>query len=139
MCKCVFYNPTHNASGGSPWNLIWTFWNAKMKSTNWRAQRVDEKNGIICLVIMFTPRIIVIKISKNVIFSADDSKESVSLGEILKCIWKISFDSFRKCYGLLDSELPLARCQPLKTQDFSVFFAGSLVSLIFLPSISHEW
>ena len=28
-----------------------------------RAQRVDEKNGVICLV-MFTPRVIVIKMSK---------------------------------------------------------------------------
>ena len=27
-----------------------------------RAQRVGEKNGVICLDIMFTPRIIVIKI-----------------------------------------------------------------------------
>ena len=29
-----------------------------------RAQRVDEKNGIMCLVIMFTPSSIVIKMSK---------------------------------------------------------------------------
>ena len=29
-----------------------------------RAQRFDEKNGIICLVIMLTPEVIVIKMSK---------------------------------------------------------------------------
>ena len=29
-----------------------------------RAQKVDEKNGVICLVIMFTPRVMVIKMSK---------------------------------------------------------------------------
>ena len=29
-----------------------------------RAERVDEKNGVICLVIMFTPGVMVIKISK---------------------------------------------------------------------------
>ena len=29
-----------------------------------RAQREDEKNGVICLVIMFTPRVMVIKMSK---------------------------------------------------------------------------
>ena len=29
--------------------------------------------------------------------------------------------SFRKCYGLLDSELPLARYQPLKIQRFITF------------------
>ena len=28
------------------------------------AQRVDEKNGAICLVIIFTPRVMVIKMSK---------------------------------------------------------------------------
>ena len=26
------------------------------------------------------------------------------------------------CYGLLVSELPLARCQPLKIQDFGIFW-----------------
>ena len=30
-----------------------------------RAQRQCEKNGVICLVIMFTPRVMVIKVSKN--------------------------------------------------------------------------
>ena len=30
-----------------------------------RGQIVDEKNGIICLVIMFTPKGIIIKQSKN--------------------------------------------------------------------------
>ena len=29
-----------------------------------RAQRVDEKNGVTCLFIMFAPRVMVIKISK---------------------------------------------------------------------------
>ena len=28
------------------------------------AQRKDEKNGVICLVVMFTPRVMVIKMSK---------------------------------------------------------------------------
>ena len=40
-----------------------------------RAQRVDEKNGVICLV-MFTPGFIVIKMSKNgsfFVFSTDYS------------------------------------------------------------------
>ena len=35
-------------------------WNISMD----RAQRVDKKNGVICQVIMFTPGVIVIKISK---------------------------------------------------------------------------
>ena len=43
-----------------------------------RAQRLDEKNGVICLVIMFTYRVLVIKNVKNgpfFMFSADDSKK----------------------------------------------------------------
>ena len=47
-----------------------------------RAQRVNEKSGVICLVIMFTPRITVIKMSKAAHFfvsSADDSKKSVKV------------------------------------------------------------
>ena len=33
-----------------------------------RAQRVDEKNGVVCQVIMFTPRVMVFKISNMAIF-----------------------------------------------------------------------
>ena len=53
------------------------------------------------------------------------------------CIWKILFSSYKKCYGLLHSELPLASCQPLKIQSF-VFFCLHTSFLIFLSSISHE-
>ena len=47
-----------------------------------RAQRVDERNGVICLVIMFTPK--VMKMSKLphfmylLLISADHSKASVA-------------------------------------------------------------
>ena len=34
-----------------------------------RAQRLDEKNGVICLVIMFTARVMTIKMSKMAHFS----------------------------------------------------------------------
>ena len=42
-----------------------------------RAQRLDEKNGVISLFIKFTPRVTVIKMSKttHLVFSADDSKK----------------------------------------------------------------
>ena len=41
----------------------------KLKTPTNRAQRVDETNGIICLVIiMFAPRVIVIKRSKTAHF-----------------------------------------------------------------------
>ena len=35
-------------------------WNTSMD----RAQRVDEKNGVICVVTLFTPGVMVIKMSK---------------------------------------------------------------------------
>ena len=45
-----------------------------------RTQRVNEKNGITCSVIMFTQGLVVIKMSKiaNFLFSADGSKKSVT-------------------------------------------------------------
>ena len=43
------------------------------------------------------------------------------LEKIFTCIWKILFSSFRKYYGFLDYELPLARYQPLKIKSFINF------------------
>ena len=63
---------------------------------------------------------------------------SHNLGKIFKCIWKILFSPFRECYVLLGSELPLARCQPLKIQGFSILFFWLSTFFIFLPSISHK-
>ena len=39
-------------------------WMQKWNIPTHRAQRVDEKNGVICLVIMFAPRVMVIKVSQ---------------------------------------------------------------------------
>ena len=46
-----------------------------------RAQTIDEKNGVICLVVMYTPRVMVIKMSKmtHFLFSVDDNKKSVTV------------------------------------------------------------
>ena len=55
--------------------------------------------------------------------------------EVLQ-IQKILFSPFRKCHGLLDFELPLARCQPLKIQ--VIFLLIQQFFLIFLPSKLHE-
>ena len=106
-----------------------------------RAQRVDKKNGVICLIIMFTPRIAVIIDIKGLffVFPADDSKIVYhSLGKIFKCIWKNLFGSFRKCYGLLGSEVPWARCQALKTQYFSIFADSAGVFYISNCNISQK-
>ena len=56
-----------------------------------RAQRVDEKNGIICLVIVFTPRVMVIKMSKMALvlyFLQMTGKNQSQFGQNT-CIWKI--------------------------------------------------
>ena len=58
----------------------------KVNITTDRAQIGDEKNGVICLVIMFTSNVIVIKISKMadfLYFLLMAAKNSYSLG---KCI-----------------------------------------------------
>ena len=59
-----------------------------------RAQRVDEKNRVIFLFIMLTPRVEVTRMSKNgpyFVFSADNSIKSVTvwakyLSELRNCI-----------------------------------------------------
>ena len=45
---------------------------------------------------------------------------SSSLGKIFKCICKVLFGPFRKSYGLPTLELPLAKFQRLKMQDFGI-------------------
>ena len=87
------------------------------------AQRVDNKNGIICLFIIFTPRVMVIKMSKMDLFCIFCRWHiSHSLGKMIKCIRKILVSFFRKRYRSLGSELSLARCRPLKIKDFSILF-----------------
>ena len=52
------------------------------------AQEVDEKNGIVCLVIMLRSRVMVIKISNNCsfcIFFVDDSKNWSIFAIRFKC------------------------------------------------------
>ena len=55
-----------------------------------RAQRVDEENGVICSVILFTTWVMVIKMSQLAhffVFTADGNKKPChSLGKVFKCI-----------------------------------------------------
>ena len=44
---------------------------------------------------------------------------------------------FRKYYGLCSSELPLAKSQRLKIQDFGISFVDSAIFLIFIRNISR--
>ena len=60
-------------------------------------QRGDEKNEVICLVIMFTPRVMVIQMSQMThffAFSTDDSKKLVTL-------WAKYFNAPERSYQVL--------------------------------------
>ena len=59
---CILQTRTYWKAGTSQnWNKVFGIQNwSKLKD---RAQRLDKKNGVICLV-MFTPTVMVIKISK---------------------------------------------------------------------------
>ena len=119
----------------------------KWNISTYRAQRVDEKIVVICLV-MFTSKVMVIRMSKMahlMYFLLNTEKNRPSLGKIFKCIWKVLFGPFTKYYGLWSSVGQLANCQHLKIQDFSCplltqqfFFCFFFVFLIFLPTISHK-
>ena len=61
-CKCEFYRPEPNAKGRPFLNWILKV----LKCKKWHistdgAQWVDDKNGVICLVIMFIARVMPIK------------------------------------------------------------------------------
>ena len=89
-----------------------------------RAQRVDKKMGSFVYLSCFFPEVMVIKCQKWIIFCifyCCQQKISHSSEKIFTCIWKILLSSFRKFYGLLDSELPLARYKPLNIQSFITF------------------
>ena len=114
---------------GTPWN--WTLKVLKCKNEIYQQiepkeqmkKKKKKKNRASCLVIMLTPGVMVIKMCKMahfLCFLLMPAKISHSVDKIFTCIWKILNGSFRKCYRLLDSELPLARYQPWS---FVIFFA----------------
>ena len=75
---------------------------------------------------MFNPRFAVIKMSKMacfLYFLLMASNVSNSLDKIFKCIAseRSYLALLGKRYRLLGSVLPLARCQPIKIKDVSVF------------------
>ena len=102
-CKRAFYIPEHNAKRYlkelSFEGLEMQRWNVPTD----RNQQANTKSGVICLVIMFNPEAMVIIMSKlvnSLYFLLITAKTSDSLSKIFKCIKKISFSSFRKCYEL---------------------------------------
>ena len=93
-CKYVFYRLKHKFE-----DLEMQKWNIPKDWT----QRVDEKNGIICLVIFLTPGVMFIKMSKMAhfcIFCWSQQNISHSLGKTFMCTWKILLSSIWKWYVL---------------------------------------
>ena len=97
-CKCVSNRPEHNAKEiliQFPMEL--NFEVLQMQRQNIPTDRVwslDEKNGIICLVIMFTFRVMANKMSKNFVFSANDRKKLVT-------VWVKYVSVSERCYWVL--------------------------------------
>ena len=84
-CECVFHRTQYHEKGGIPLNWI-------LKALKWnkpkdRAQRVDEENGVICLAILFTSRVMAFKMSEMAIFFSPDNSK------ILVTIWAISLST----------------------------------------------
>ena len=100
-CKCVFYRPDSNAKGGPHKVELWRSWNTEIKHTIVRAQKVDEKNGFICLLIMFTFRVMVLNMSKMAYFLCflltNHSVNNICERYSWKILtWKIFLSSSRK-------------------------------------------
>ena len=98
--KRVFYRRYHKANGEPNGTEFWRSWNAKL---NIPAHIVDDKNGIICIIILFTPGVWTLKCKKWFIFCIFcwwQENNRHGLSKICMCSWKI-LNSFRKCCGLL--------------------------------------
>ena len=103
---------------------FWRSWNEEMINTNGQSSKSRWKKwGHLSSYHVCSRRYghENVKNGSFFVFSANNSKISRSLEKIFTCIWKIVFSTFRRCYGLLHSELPLAIYQPLKIQNFIIF------------------
>ena len=87
----------------------------KWNISTYRAQRVDEKNDVICLV-MFTSKVVVIRMSKMahlMYFLLNTEKNRPSLD---KCVRHLNASErsylalLQKYYGLWGSVVKLANC-----------------------------
>ena len=91
-----------------------------------RAQRVDGKNGVICLVIMFTPRVMVIKISKMAhffYFLLMPLKYQSQFGRNIQCYYK-STGSILK-YKLIFSQMIEPRLfNPFSSKEILLLFCN---------------
>ena len=81
--KCVFYRPELAGMLVPHGTLKLRFWIQNWSKLKDRAQRVDQKKGVIHLV-MFTPRVMAIKMSKMadfMYFLLDTAKNQFQFGQ----------------------------------------------------------
>ena len=65
--KLRYFTDQKGPKRGPHQNEFWLFSNTKVNVKN-REEKVDEKNGIVCLVLMFPSWVMVLKLSKKVHF-----------------------------------------------------------------------
>ena len=90
--KRVFHRPIQR--GQTPWNINFD----GLEIATDTAQGVDNKNGLICLVICLLPELRSLRCNKWLIYCIFywwQQKVSHSLGKIFKWTWKILMCSFR--------------------------------------------
>ena len=104
-CKCLFNRPEHNTKGVTQWDLI--FKGSEVQKSNLPTDKVqsgDEENGVICQVIMFTPRFRVINMQNMnlLVFPADNSKKSVA-------VWVKPISTSKRSYSVLSENCMINR------------------------------
>ena len=95
-----------------------------------RAQRVGGKNGVICIVIMFTPRVMVIempKLANFLYFSADASKKLATVWTKYLCASETSYLALQKMLWIVGFWATLCKISTLEDTKFDYFFADSAV------------
>ena len=80
MAKNRYFTDQNGPTGGPHENEFRAFSNSEMNITN-RLEKIDKKNGVICLVSMFPFWVMVFKLSEKCI-CADLSKKSKSIKAI---------------------------------------------------------
>ena len=99
-----------------------------------RAERVDGQNGVICLVIMFILRVMVIKMSKMahfLYFQLIPAKNQSQFKCIFTCIWKILFSSLGKMLWIVGSWATISNTSTLEDKDFHYFLLTQQFFLYF--------
>ena len=106
-----------------------------------RTQTVDGKNEVICLVIMFTPQVMVIEMSKMahfLYFLLMPAKNQLHFGQNIYVHLKDLTYFSQKMVWIVGFRATISKISTLEDIEFHYFFAYSAVFSIFLPSISQK-